>query len=223
MPWAHRPRVHRRRDTRGYLRATSSSFAALTCSPARTRHPVDPSAWARPSTGGSRACRTVLFNSTLSVQDAVSTNRRNRIFGVNQGTVHKVHGAKYQGRGYFGLPSSKNGGAVASVWEDDDLARRLHLFRDDSRPGTTALLIGFYDPDRPEVGLKTNPSSDLAQLASELRFGVEESFWPLLSRGRLRVTNQHSARRQAHRIGRRPGAHLHRAGTGSASLRRGRP
>ncbi|MCO7191824.1 hypothetical protein [Pseudonocardia sp. McavD-2-B] len=124
--------------------------------------------------------QTVLFNSVLSEDDAVAGLRRNRLFGVNQGVVHTTDGVGYQGRGYFGDPVDDDG--VASIWGDERLAHKLYLDRRDPRPGTSALLLGFYDPDRPDLG-----GGELADLARELREGIEENFWPLLARGGMRV------------------------------------
>src|SRR4029453_4316475 len=76
-------------------------------------------------------------------------------------------------------------GYVGSVWDDPGLVHALCLNRSDRRPGTTALLVGFYDPDQPERGL--GGPEELTALASDLRAGVEENFWPLLTRGGLRV------------------------------------
>lgn len=124
--------------------------------------------------------QTVLFNSVLAEEDAVEGLRRNRLFGVNQGVVHTTDGVGYQGRGYFGDPVDDDG--VASVWENEPLAHKLYLDRRDPRPGTSALLLGFYDPDRPDMG-----GDKLGELAKELREGIEENFWPLLARGGMKV------------------------------------
>ncbi|BBZ03842.1 hypothetical protein MCHIJ_32790 [Mycolicibacterium chitae] len=127
--------------------------------------------------------QTVLFNSTLQPSDAVNGRRHNRIIGVNQGVVHQLSSTNFQGRGFFGVQEANDD--VASVWEDADLAHRLWLRREDDRPGTSALLLGFYDPDEPEKGL-----GDIAQVhefAKSLEAAIEEEFWPLLTRDRLRV------------------------------------
>jgi hypothetical protein len=124
--------------------------------------------------------QTVLFNSVLSPADAVKGRRFNRLFGVNQGVVHTTGGVGYQGRGYFGVPVAQEG--VESIWDDRALVDRLYLTRSDERPGTSALLLGFYDPDRPNLG-----GEDLTTLAKELREGIEENFWPLLARGGMKV------------------------------------
>lgn len=126
--------------------------------------------------------QTVLFNSVVADEDAVQGRTQNRVFGVNQGVRHRHAGKGYEGRGYFGLLDSS--GDVASVWEDQDLVDSLHLTREDRRPGTTALLIGFYDPDRPDLGQNKD---GLTEIAQELRAGIEENFWPLIARGRLQV------------------------------------
>jgi hypothetical protein len=130
--------------------------------------------------------QTVLFNSCLQPGDAVNGNVRNRVFGVNQGVLHTLGAKGYQGRGYFGVPDPS--GDAASIWATDEQATALHLERTDTRPGTSALLIGFYDPDSPERGL--DGGHGLIKLARELQAGVEESFWPLLARGRLKVRVQ---------------------------------
>jgi hypothetical protein len=128
--------------------------------------------------------QTVLFNSCLSANDAVGGMTTNRVFGVNQGVIHALDGATHQGRGYFGVPDEH--GDIASMWSDPTTVRALHLDRDDTRPGTTALLLGFYDPDSPDRGLQGG--HELVKLAGELRQGIEESFWPLLTRGRMKVS-----------------------------------
>lgn len=127
--------------------------------------------------------QTVLFNSTLRPEDAVDGRWRNRLIGVNQGVVHQINGENFQGRGFFGR--SGVGGDIASLWGDDDLVDALHLHREDDRPGTSALLVGFYDPDEPHQGL--HDTAEVRQFARNLEAAIEEEFWPLLTRGRLRV------------------------------------
>ena len=126
--------------------------------------------------------QTVLFHSVVPDEGGAAGHR---VFGVNQGVVHRLGNEGYQGRGYFGgLDGNDN---AVSVWNDDDLVQALHLAREDPRPGTSALLVGFHDPDRPEK-LLGDDLTDLHDLAAELRAGIEENFWPLLTRGGLRVT-----------------------------------
>jgi len=127
--------------------------------------------------------QTVLFNSTLRPEDAVHGNWRNRMIGVNQGVVHHIGGRSFQGRGFFGQLDGQ--GDIASVWDDLDLVRSLHLERADDRPGTSALLVGFYDPDEPEKGLAD--IDEVTRFARNLEAAIEEEFWPLLTRERLRV------------------------------------
>ena len=127
--------------------------------------------------------QTVLFNSTLPAGDTVNGRRHNRVFGVQQGVVHRIGDETYAGRGYFGRPDED--GEPVSLWDDPALAESLHLGRNDPRPGTTALIVAFYDPDQPELG--TAGVEDLNQLAQSLGEGLLESFWPLLTRGRLRA------------------------------------
>ena len=127
--------------------------------------------------------QTVLFNSTLRPEDAVQGNWHNRLIGVNQGVVHQMDGGNFQGRGFFGLAGSDDD--IASLWDNDDLVNALYLQRQDNRPGTSALLVGFYDPDEPDQGLRD--TAEIRRFARNLEAAIEEEFWPLLTRGRLRV------------------------------------
>ncbi|WP_156374210.1 hypothetical protein [Cellulomonas sp. Leaf334] len=132
------------------------------------------------------ALQTVLFNSTLAATEAVDGRFTTRLFGVQQGVVHTVDGVRYQGRGYFGVePATPDAGEdVFSSWGNTELARQLRLERQDERPGTSALLLGFYDPDgEPDEDADTR----MVRYVDHLRQGVEENFWPLLTRGRLTV------------------------------------
>ena len=127
--------------------------------------------------------QTVLFNSTVRPDDAIGGRWRNRLIGVNQGVVHQLGGSNFQGRGFFG--GAESDGHVASVWDRQDLVDTLQLRREDDRPGTSALLVGFYDPDDPDKGL--SDVSELRDFAKSLEAAIEEEFWPLLTRDRLRV------------------------------------
>lgn len=127
--------------------------------------------------------QTVLFNSTLSPDEAVHGRWRNRVIGVNQGVVHQLDGSNFQGRGFFGVPETD--GHIASIWDPPHLVDALQLRRENDRPGTSALLVGFYDPDEPEKGL--GDVGELRDFAKSLTAAIEEEFWPLLTRGRLRV------------------------------------
>lgn len=129
--------------------------------------------------------QTALFNTVLQQEDAVDGKWRDRIFGVNQGVVHNHQSKGFEGRGFFGVAPDDTS-PVASVWEDAQLADSLYLTRQDDRPGTTALLMGFYDPDRPDLG-ETDVQELENKLVPELALAVESDFWPLLARGRLRV------------------------------------
>jgi hypothetical protein len=123
--------------------------------------------------------QTVIFNSRID--EAARAGQR--LLGVNQGVVHRLDNQVLQGRGYFGTPDPSED--IASVWDDQALADSLYVSRGDDRTGTSALLVGFYDPDRPNLG--SGRASELVDLAEELQDGLEENFWPLLTRGRLRV------------------------------------
>lgn len=127
--------------------------------------------------------QTVLFNSTLDPGDAVDGNWRNRLIGVNQGVVHQMGTTSFQGRGFFG--AAERDGDIASAWDQRELVEALRLTREDERPGTSALLVGFYDPDEPDKGL--NEIGEVQKFAKSLASAIEEEFWPLLTRERLRV------------------------------------
>lgn len=127
--------------------------------------------------------QTVLFNSTIAPADAVGGRWRNRLIGVNQGVVHQMGSASFQGRGFFGVPEP--GGDIASAWDRRDVIDALRLTREDDRPGTSALIVGFYDPDEPDKGL--GEIGETRQFAKSLGSAIEEEFWPLLTRERLRV------------------------------------
>ncbi len=127
--------------------------------------------------------QTVLFNSTLDPTDAVDGNWRNRLIGVNQGVVHQMDSTSFQGRGFFGV--AERDGDIASAWDDRQLIEALRLTREDDRPGTSALLVGFYDPDEPDKGL--GDINEVRQFAKSLGNAIEEEFWPLLTRERVRV------------------------------------
>ncbi|EUA20475.1 hypothetical protein I552_6763 [Mycobacterium xenopi 3993] len=111
--------------------------------------------------------QTVIFNSTISPEEAVNSRWQNRLLGVNQGVVHQINNINYQGRGFFGAINGN--GYVASVWDHQELVDALKLRRHDSRPGTSALLVGFYDPDEPEKGMGTSRSLNPSRSASARR------------------------------------------------------
>lgn len=125
--------------------------------------------------------QTALFNSTIEEKSAVDGQFENRVLGVSQGVPHKLDGTRFVGRGFFGEPNA-DGNPVAT-WAPAEL-EDLQLDREDNRPGATALVIGFYDPDTPEA---SDSLEGLRQLAEQLQEGIEENFWPLLTRNRLEV------------------------------------
>ncbi|ADT97564.1 hypothetical protein [Mycolicibacterium gilvum] len=127
--------------------------------------------------------QTVLFNSTVQPNEAAEGRWRNRLIGVNQGVVHQLSGNNFQGRGFFGLTGG--GGDISSAWDLTEINDALRVTREDDRPGTSALLVGFYDPDEPEKGL--HDIGEVRKFAEDLAKALEEEFWPLLTRKRLRV------------------------------------
>lgn len=129
--------------------------------------------------------QTVLFSSTVLPGAGLDGRHRNRVFGIQQGVSHRHGGSTHEGRGHFGVTTGDPEDPVRSLWADDATVAALHLDREDDRPGTSALILGFYDPDDPGSGL--DGRLDLAGLARGLRTGIEDSFWPALTRGRMRV------------------------------------
>ncbi|WP_418606669.1 hypothetical protein [Georgenia sp. SUBG003] len=129
--------------------------------------------------------QTVLFNSTVRPEDAVDGQTHNRLFGVQQGVAHRYNGGSYDGRGHFGLATNQDD-PVRSSWGDTELVDALHLRREDARPGTSALVVGFYDPDDPQSGLSAHENLTTS-FVRDLRASIEENFWPALTRGRIRV------------------------------------
>jgi len=102
-----------------------------------------------------------------------------RAIGVNQGATHRLNGQLHESRGFFGALDPATGG-ITSVGINSAAAEALCLTRSGGEPGTTALIVGFYDPD--------NPEADLEALRVGIEHGVDESFWPLLARDRLDIS-----------------------------------
>ena len=101
-----------------------------------------------------------------------------RVLGVNQGLSHSLEGTLFDGRGFFGIGA--DGGMIKSEQTDDASLRDLMLDRDSDETGTSALVIGFHDPQ--------NPEATIDDLADGLRAGIEQNFWPLITRGRVEIT-----------------------------------
>lgn len=114
--------------------------------------------------------QTVLFNSHLSVP--YEGHSENRLFGVNQGAVHRLDGKLYAARGFYGSPDDN--GYVRSSFVSDSEADELFLDRPSGVPGTSALIVGFWDPDNPDHGV--------TDFVGELEGAIQEFFWPLITR-----------------------------------------
>ena len=99
----------------------------------------------------------------------------NRVFGVNQGTVHRVNDQRWLAKGWFGATDQR--GRIVSTDLDQASAQALHLDRTGLARGTSALVVGFHDPDQPDADVET--------LRSGIEDGLERNFWPLISRGRM--------------------------------------
>jgi hypothetical protein len=102
-----------------------------------------------------------------------------RTIGVNQGTTHWLGEKLFDARGYFGVydPKAKK---IRSTGIDPGTAEALCLTRLGASSGTTAMIVGFYDPDQPDADVET--------LRSDLEKGIDESFWPLLARDRVDIS-----------------------------------
>ena len=94
--------------------------------------------------------QTVLFNSCLHRRTQSTAGRR-----IASSESIKAWSTRLRRQGLSGTRLLRGPGRARrhrSIWADPDHVRRLHLDRADTRSGTTALLMGFYDPDRPSAG-----------------------------------------------------------------------
>ena len=98
---------------------------------------------------------------------------------MNREPGRSLEGTLFDGRGFFGIGA--DGGMIKSEQTDDASLRDLMLDRDSDETGTSALVIGFHDPPEP-------PEATIDDLADGLRAGIEQNFWPLITRGRVEIT-----------------------------------
>jgi len=121
---------------------------------------------------------TVLFCSNL-LHPGPGGRTAKRIFGRSELAWHNLNSMGFAGPGWYGMDSPERPGTSASVWEDEQLARSLHMDRGDE-PGTSILVVGFHDPT-------ADDSRSLNDLAKDLGSGAATNFWPAIIMGKLQV------------------------------------
>ncbi len=130
------------------------------------------------------AISTVLFSSNVPRE-----NRGTRVTGRTELTWHRVGESDFAGPGWFGEPEI--GG---SIWETDSaLLKAMCLDRDSRLPagldvqhsfGTSALVIGFRDPE-------SEGYEDTSELLENLARSAAENFFPAIIDRKLRVIVEH--------------------------------
>ncbi|WP_369068364.1 helix-turn-helix domain-containing protein [Kineococcus terrestris] len=131
----------------------------------------------------------VLAHSRLSVSDAAGTQR---FFGRGQLPAHTIDGVDYAGPVWVGRPDDDPSRydarlkqrPVQSVFDNPVLADDLFLRRDGDDPGTSFLIVGFFDPSGEETAVEG--------MAERLAESMARNFWaamtpPLGHAPRLRV------------------------------------
>ena len=137
-----------------------------------------------PGRGGSYGLgKAVLWRfscvSTVMLSSLVGNEEKKglRIFGRTDIPSHKLeNGEVFQSGGLFGSYTSEPDGPCAeSIWADDTLAAKLFLDRAHSKdPGTTALIVGFYEPEEDD-------RRDLNEIADDIIVSAERWFWPAMT------------------------------------------
>jgi len=120
---------------------------------------------------------TVLFNSVLERDPA--SRRSPRLIGRVELPSHKIGARWFSGSGWFGRPTTAEGGARAeSLWSLEAAieARDLFLARAERATGTSILIVGFHDPT-----LDEEPTAWL--LAGRIRTAAIRYFWPGMEMG----------------------------------------
>ena len=116
----------------------------------------------------------VLCNSQLSV--AVDGRTRDRFVGVIDLPWHAVGGVEYAGRGWYGLPDPTDNEPglrpTVSYWENEALARDALVYRPDSRPGTSFLIVGAYDA--------SGAVDEIDEIAERISESLADNFWPAM-------------------------------------------
>jgi len=118
---------------------------------------------------------TVLFSSIVQGWESKGV----RVFGRTDIPSHSIPGdGEYQSGGWFGArrkrPSDSSQYAE-SVFGDSRLAKSLLLDRASSKsPGTSALIVGFYEPDQDEI-------RKLDTIGEDILASAERWFWPSMT------------------------------------------
>jgi hypothetical protein len=102
-----------------------------------------------------------------------------RVFGRTDIPSHAIPGdGEYQSSGWFGAKQKSKTDSTyyaESIFGDDKLAKSLLLDRTFSKSsGTSALIVGFYEPDQDEV-------RKLDDIANDIVASAERWFWPSMT------------------------------------------
>lgn len=124
---------------------------------------------------------TVIFNSDLNDIQKVegALYQKGRLIGKSELAWHKIQNNSYAGPGWFGEVQEVDGGnRSASIWNNKALAHDLYLRREEDTPGTSILVVGFYDAasDEPD---------NLEKTAVDIEKAIANNFWPALINGKL--------------------------------------
>lgn len=122
---------------------------------------------------------TVFFCSYLS--ELPDEGDGTRLIGKTDLPWHSVNGSKFAGPGWFGKEHSRKGGvATHSLSIDPVLADSLYLSRGSDDPGTSILVVGFYDPSSEEA-------IDLQTVSTNIQRLAAINFWPAIAMNKLEV------------------------------------
>jgi transcriptional regulator with XRE-family HTH domain len=131
----------------------------------------------------------VLANSRLSVPEEGQTE--NRFIGRGQLPAHSIGEEDYAGPVWLGQqdpsrtnPDMSKPPAVKSIFDNPVLVDDLYLAREGNRPGSSFLVVGFFDP--------SGEATTAEKMADELAQSLASNFWAAMTprsdrRARLHV------------------------------------
>lgn len=121
---------------------------------------------------------TVLFCSRTSTEPSL------RFIGRAELPYHRTDEGEWEGPGWYGKPETTPTGLerAVSVWDDDDLTRRLYVFRPAQLgSGTTILVVAFFEPEQEQL-------RDGRLIVQDILNSAARWFWPSIHKGLLRVS-----------------------------------
>jgi hypothetical protein len=127
---------------------------------------------------------TVLFSTIVESQEEKGC----RFIGKSDLAYHIENGAAFSGAGWFGTPIADDG--ATSVWPArDSLLKSALLYRSPvasyGATGTSALIVGFYDPKADEENGE--------QILKRFADSIAENFWPAMVKGQMTAEVLHYA------------------------------